>query len=1461
MRFTRHLGTSHLGTLLYDRGMREIGGFTVGRELHRTGVVRVLLAAADRREAFVAKVCEPDVEVMGERGAAGAVREFVARAEANREIGENRECADGGRWARVYHVGRTPDGAAAVMDLATLGTAERLIAGRVALDSVALAHVIGEVVEGLRDLARGMKRGHGALTAGNVLLGGDEEKGIAGARVMLADAAVDLKPATESRGTQGKEPATECRGTPEDLRGIGELIHGLVLHTPFKGGWPIENSPKWRAFGADGSTWRELVNVLLDPNPKAARPTLDELAATIAPMRVPRKSRRGLWTTLAAALILLGVAGGVVWHYTHREKITIVKWLEAPEQHAAEWRELCEAYRGWYSLFQAGLGKAPTGALRGMGFGTRREAYAATDPQLKELLSLPGVADGFDPWSIARVGRDVELGVLSATPTDYARSDEGIEKTEKARAAVGALKKGLTEEWEAPGKLKEAGARYRGHGWARPASALESAAAQVNPEKAPDPAEAVDLVLGLEAAVVRVDAAWKTMEEAGAELARAGDEVLGRFGAASESMVGAGLGDATKEGTREDLGALEKQAGEVADLAGQLAGFVRAKSGGWAATDTESFTSSPEYGKLRTSPPTAEVFKGWLALVKQHPALDPATDPRRGLDAGARIASIDASAAALTAKPLRGAMDADVAQRLAKAKLDVAAIAPEKVRWKRTTRDRLTAEAGRLDAELTAIKGSVEGLITARRAEIATRAAEEKGALGGKNEVVAGSAAINGAWRAWRDRTLAAFVDADYAETTEAAGRVERAFVDLDARVFPGALARDGAGVPQADWAVALADVSAAERERRLAGVLADVGGKPVDLESAAFATAAGAAGREFGEWVAKVGRMRAEIGAAEGALDAGQDVTGPASIEAVVDRWMADPVGKHAGVSAAISGIRERVAETRAVRKETSTDALVGMIVSPVEGKWERALAAWRRLGDAEIGWPKTKGEFERAKAVRAGLETVIGKLPEMRRGPTRARADGDMRARWVRYAGGVRDAGALDGALAAMGDFGVSEDGLEGALRYNAMVWRLRKEVTPDTGDARVAEMIAEFAQKTRAIGAGVMDAPVVSRLIRDAATIAQGDDLKKIWVDARTLGPGKLGGKWAATMNAEAGELAFTRGQTTLTFVRMQLKDGGEGEAAYISTRELSIGDAAEILDAAGGQSAFKATLPDARAWAGPRGWAIDGRGNLATHGWIQVDANMTASLPGYAPGIQVPGEIAKVQDAAGGEPRRESPLQSMPPESLAMVARYAGCRFLTSAEWKAAHAMFDGGSTPAGANLRDATFAKQRDYVDNARRTPGLARMDAFQWPDVNVFVPADVKSKPVTGRDAKARPENDGVLWFLPTESGGGTRVHHLVGNVAELVVDDWKRFESTPPTGVSDLFAKVSVLAIGGSALSAPELPVDQPLAVDLFDAGEGLADLGCRLAFDATGTPPPRQSYASRFSRLLGGEVYLMGR
>ena len=147
--------------------------------------------------------------------------------------------------------------------------------------------------------------------------------------------------------------------------------------------------------------------------------------------------------------------------------------------------------------------------------------------------------------------------------------------------------------------------------------------------------------------------------------------------------------------------------------------------------------------------------------------------------------------------------------------------------------------------------------------------------------------------------------------------------------------------------------------------------------------------------------------------------------------------------------------------------------------------------------------------------------------------------------------------------------------------------------------------------------------------------------------------------------------------------------------------------------------------------------------------------------------------------------------------------------------------------------------------------------------MGAFGATAVQKLPV-GDNARAGQQNDGILWFGLASVGGGDRVHHLVGNVAELVVEDGPQFERTPASAatnaIQDMLGNVKLGVIGGSALSAPEIPVDRALAMDFEDITEGYSDIGCRLAFNAAGTSPPRESFAVRLRKLLTDEGYVLG-
>lgn len=121
-----------------------------------------------------------------------------------------------------------------------------------------------------------------------------------------------------------------------------------------------------------------------------------------------------------------------------------------------------------------------------------------------------------------------------------------------------------------------------------------------------------------------------------------------------------------------------------------------------------------------------------------------------------------------------------------------------------------------------------------------------------------------------------------------------------------------------------------------------------------------------------------------------------------------------------------------------------------------------------------------------------------------------------------------------------------------------------------------------------------------------------------------------------------------------------------------------------------------------------------------------------------------------------------------------------------------------------------------------------------------------------------------MLWLAPVGApSGGARFAHLIGNVAEYTFDEPAVLAGLAAPEVEAVrgllrehAAKLAV--IGGSALSAPELPLDAPLPVEFDESLEvGYADVGLRLAFDADGRGAMRRSLAARAAELVGPEAY----
>jgi hypothetical protein len=116
--------------------------------------------------------------------------------------------------------------------------------------------------------------------------------------------------------------------------------------------------------------------------------------------------------------------------------------------------------------------------------------------------------------------------------------------------------------------------------------------------------------------------------------------------------------------------------------------------------------------------------------------------------------------------------------------------------------------------------------------------------------------------------------------------------------------------------------------------------------------------------------------------------------------------------------------------------------------------------------------------------------------------------------------------------------------------------------------------------------------------------------------------------------------------------------------------------------------------------------------------------------------------------------------------------------------------------------------------------------------------------------------SDRTLFFRPVGPEAGRTFSNLIGNVAEYVFDAPEAFEDLPdkkPDAIAALIAqhKKELSVIGGSALSPPEVPADQPIPV--ADVNAAYADVGFRLAFSE-----PAGSPLARLRAVLAAQPYL---
>jgi hypothetical protein len=304
-----------------------------------------------------------------------------------------------------------------------------------------------------------------------------------------------------------------------------------------------------------------------------------------------------------------------------------------------------------------------------------------------------------------------------------------------------------------------------------------------------------------------------------------------------------------------------------------------------------------------------------------------------------------------------------------------------------------------------------------------------------------------------------------------------------------------------------------------------------------------------------------------------------------------------------------------------------------------------------------------------------------------------------------------------------------------------------------------------------------------------------------------------------------------------------------ASYLCTTEAPVGLFIQVVQVAAAGKHWPTVkkllrtfeTPDADGRLGPRTWDLNPGGEIIeAPAWVRLPLGFNPADFYYAG--------AKV-----GSPGPAAPMQHISAAGAVYFAYLLGCRLPGSDEWAAAKATLKD-DPAAGANLRDQVWQRQKDHIQKLEEAGRLSAPEDH-YPDAGAFWPKAATQR-LAGRDAKSRPGDDGVLWLAPVVSAKPGEFQCLIGNVAEFTFDDPAALAKWQGDAdeLKDLLAASAdkIRVIGGSAMSAPQIPIDVAQAVDYAEASAGYADVGLRLAFTA-----PAETVQVRLRRLLTATGY----
>lgn len=556
------------------------------------------------------------------------------------------------------------------------------------------------------------------------------------------------------------------------------------------------------------------------------------------------------------------------------------------------------------------------------------------------------------------------------------------------------------------------------------------------------------------------------------------------------------------------------------------------------------------------------------------------------------------------------------------------------------------------------------------------------------------------------------------------------------------------------------------------------------------------------------------------------------------------------AEVAATLKPLSDQLAELRAMSESSDRAVLGAAIVRP-----ETSLSTLRTAIDRGLAlspaWP---GDLTELASFSKARVVVRARLNEGRQDAM------DLAARnaWLRAWGDASLSMQKRSEVWALSEtLGINRDSLPPWGVFNLARHELESSIAglKKADDASVLPLLGEFIKNVEPIR-DRLPAGAPQALITGAVTLSTRPPAPKI-------GPGDLppaqGGagraKWTPQGDQDArGVVTYTLSvdgvpAQTIAFAPVTVND----KVVYISTTEISVGQAGSVLASAGRSTVFAKLVEDWNDFdtrKGLRTWRPSGRLPVDANKPPLVPSGMPTGLKGWLPNVAGVEKVAQpLADGNLAGPGWDAPVQALPPEAALVVALSMNCRLPTATEWKAAWAMNAQPDPAPGAQLRGSWFKKQHEVTKAARATGVM-----LPWQQEGAFWPQGSRQPASLQADEAVLPGDEAGLFFRPVNSGESpSPFQHLMGNVAEYVVTESGKFDTLAPDQVvaRSVSSAQELRVIGASAVSSVTLPRTEPLAAEPLRARLGFSDVGFRIAFGAD-QGLPQQVLAKEVKALL---------